>query len=238
MKTSGELKQVAKNSLSGKWGSAIALNMIPVLLNVILIILPAMLAIFGWLIFSENFDVIDGVTNQVRNENITDFWDQVSTLISSLFFMGISWTHLALVRDRNTKIMPLENNLQGFKAGIIGNNFFINIMTLILTALWSLLFVIPGIVKSYSYSQVNYLFHDRLERHEPVQVMDVITDSRRLMDGHKGRLFTLDLSFIGWHILAILSLGIGYIWLTPYINATKAAFYQDLIENRDEFGMY
>ncbi|MGX7030289.1 DUF975 family protein [Vagococcus zengguangii] len=234
MKTSAELKQIAKSSLQGKWGAAIMLNLVPVLLNVILTIIPVMLAIFGWIFLSRNFDV---TIESLNGDNIADFWDRSSTLIGSLFFMGISWTHLALVRNRSTQIMPLENNLQGFKAGVIGNNFFINIMIFILTALWSMLFVIPGIIKTYSYSQVNYLFYDRLEHNEPVQVMDVITDSRRLMNGHKGRLFMLDLSFIGWHILAALSFGIGYLWLTPYINATKAAFYQDLIENNYEFGL-
>ncbi len=61
--------------------------------------------------------------------------------------------------------------------------------------------------------------------------MDTITASRRLMKGQKGRLFWLDLSFIGWHILAILTIGIGYLWLNPYISATKAAFYEDLQNN-------
>ena len=48
------------------------------------------------------------------------------------------------------------------------------------------------------------------------------------MKGYKGQLFILDLSFIGWHILAIMTAGIGYLWLTPYISTTKAAFYDNL----------
>ncbi|HAX1154783.1 TPA: DUF975 family protein, partial [Enterococcus faecium] len=51
---------------------------------------------------------------------------------------------------------------------------------------------------------------------------------RKLMDGYKGQLFWLDLSFIGWHILALATAGIGYLWLSPYISATKAAFYEQL----------
>ena len=50
------------------------------------------------------------------------------------------------------------------------------------------------------------------------------------MDGYKAQLFILNLSFIGWHILSIFTLGIGYLWLTPYISATKAAFYNNLIQ--------
>ena len=50
----------------------------------------------------------------------------------------------------------------------------------------------------------------------------------KLMDDYKGQLFWLDLSFIGWHILALATAGIGYLWLSPYISATKAAFYEQL----------
>lgn len=50
------------------------------------------------------------------------------------------------------------------------------------------------------------------------------------MNGYKRKLFLLDLSFIGWHILAILSLGIGYLWLIPYIYTTKAVFYENLLK--------
>ena len=55
------------------------------------------------------------------------------------------------------------------------------------------------------------------------------------MNGYKGQLFWLDLSFIGWHILAWLTCGIGYLWLNPYIYATKAVFYNNLSEESDIF---
>jgi len=58
--------------------------------------------------------------------------------------------------------------------------------------------------------------------------MDCINYSKEMMRGHKYRLLLLNLSFIGWHILSILTLGIGYIWLRPYIFATRAGFYNDL----------
>lgn len=62
-------------------------------------------------------------------------------------------------------------------------------------------------------------------------MLDTITASRHLMIGHKGRLFWLDLTFIGWYLLTALTAGIAYLWVAPYISATKAAFYEDLQRN-------
>lgn len=59
---------------------------------------------------------------------------------------------------------------------------------------------------------------------------DAIERSMELMDGHKGELFLLDLSFIGWAILSILSCGIGFLWLTPYMETAHAHFYEHLKE--------
>lgn len=99
----------------------------------------------------------------------------------------------------------------------------------IFTTLWGLLLVIPGIIKSYSYSQSYFIYYDIVqETGQTPKVLDTITASRKLMDGYKGKLFWLDLSFIGWHILALATAGIGYLWLSPYISATKAAFYEQL----------
>ncbi|MDR0771905.1 MAG: DUF975 family protein [Candidatus Peribacteria bacterium] len=93
--------------------------------------------------------------------------------------------------------------------------------------LWSLLLVIPGIIKGYSYALVPYLLRDN----KKLEYNDVITKSRKLMDGHKFNLFVLDLSFLGWAILALLSFGIGFFWLIPYIETTRAAFYEDLMKD-------
>ena len=80
-------------------------------------------------------------------------------------------------------------------------------------ALWTLLFIIPGIVKTYSYHLTEFI-----SRKEPkMSATDCITKSREIMNGHKWELFVFQLSFIGWHLLAILTCGILYIWLAPYI---------------------
>ena len=95
---------------------------------------------------------------------------------------------------------------------------------------WTLLFIIPGIIKSYSYSQTYFIYKDCLAsgRNEDMNYLDYVTESRKLMKGHKFELFVLQLSFLGWAILSVLTLGIGFIWLIPYINGVMAEFYNDL----------
>jgi len=96
----------------------------------------------------------------------------------------------------------------------------------VFTFLWALLFIVPGIIKGYAYAMTPYILNDNPEL-GPNQAR---LKSIEMMRGYKGKLFGLDLSFIGWHLLCILSLGIGYIWLTPYITTARAAFYQELLE--------
>ena len=91
-------------------------------------------------------------------------------------------------------------------------------------ALWSLLFIIPGIMKGYSYAMTPFI----LAEHPNLTASQAIDLSKDLMDGHKGELFVLDLSFIGWIILAVLTLNLGHIALNPYRNAAYAAFYRQL----------
>lgn len=92
------------------------------------------------------------------------------------------------------------------------------------TLLWTLLLVIPGIIKAYSYSMTFYILRENPE----MTAGDAITASQKMMDGHKMDLFLLSLSFIGWAILASITFGIGYLWLIPYVYTAYAAFYETL----------
>ena len=115
------------------------------------------------------------------------------------------------------------------RMSIFGRALGLRLMTGILTALWSLLFVIPGIVAAYRYALAPYL----MAEHPEIGVMEAISQSKALMRGNKWRLFCLQLSFIGWGILSTLTMGIGNLWLAPYRNAAKAAFYLELTGRRD-----
>lgn len=90
--------------------------------------------------------------------------------------------------------------------------------------LWSLLFLIPGIIKSYSYAMTPFILNDEPE----LGADEVICKSMAMMRGHKMKLFLLDLSFIGWGLLSVLTLGIGLLWLVPWMESARAAFYLDL----------
>ena len=98
----------------------------------------------------------------------------------------------------------------------------VTIITTVYVFLWSLLLVIPGIIKAISYSQAMYI----VAENKGIPALKAIEESKKMMDGHKMEYFILSLSFIGWSILADLTFCILYIWLMPYINATFANYYK------------
>ena len=93
--------------------------------------------------------------------------------------------------------------------------------------LWTLLFIIPGIVKSYAYRMVPYILADNPK----LGADNAITLSRKMMDGNKFALFVLELSFIGWFLLGLLALGVGILFVNPYCYATEAQLYLVLRDN-------
>lgn len=103
------------------------------------------------------------------------------------------------------------------------------------TALWSLLFVIPGIVKSYEYRMIPYI----LAENENITTDEAFIRSKEMMDGNKWNAFVLDLSFIGWEILNAFTLGIlGIFYVNPYIHQTDAALYDCLKIQRSTFSYH
>ena len=105
-----------------------------------------------------------------------------------------------------------------------GKLFIANLLTTIFVFLWSLLFVIPGIIAAYSYSMVFYI----LDENPEMSAMDAIRASKQMMKGHKWELFCLHISFIGWAFLSVFTLGIGYLFLSPYMIAADCAFYNEV----------
>ena len=118
---------------------------------------------------------------------------------------------------------------------IFSREYFVPVLVLyilqaIFTFLWTLLFVIPGLIKSYSYSQTYYIYKDVNQKGEAnnLNYLDYITLSRELMNGHKFEMFVLQLSFIGWWLLVFLTFGIAAIWVYPYYQTTMSAYYKNL----------
>ena len=98
------------------------------------------------------------------------------------------------------------------------------------TVIFSIAALVYVLIISLMYSQINLIILDNPE----LDIIDTMRRSRTLMSGYKWKLFLLGLSFIGWILLGILTLGIGYLWLFPYIDATQAAFYCDIKGAQDE----
>lgn len=108
------------------------------------------------------------------------------------------------------------------------NGFCLRFFKGLFIFLWSLLLVIPGIVAAYRYAMAEYIMLEN----PGMGALEAIKESKRLMDGNKSRLFCLDLSFIGWDILGMITLGIGMIFVRPYENAAHAAFYREITRAR------
>ena len=116
------------------------------------------------------------------------------------------------------------NLLDGF--GMFGRIILLNLLEWLFIMLWSLLFVIPGIIAAYRYRMALYLLLD----HPEMSVMQCIRESKRMMKGHKGELFVMDLSFLGWAILESIPV-FGYavqVWTTPYISMSYVLYYEAL----------
>lgn len=158
--------------------------------------------------------VINGVIN-----SIPIVGPIASLFLTGAFTLGQCYFFLRLVRQREVAI---EDIFSGFKQ--YSRSLILCLLTGIFVLLWSLLLIVPGIVASMRYSMAYYILRD----HPEMGGLEAINRSKEMMYGHKGRLFMLGLSFIGWALLCILTVGIGFLWLVPYIQASIANFYENL----------
>lgn len=135
--------------------------------------------------------------------------------------LGLAYCFLKQTRDGQA--MSIKDLFIGFSSQF-GQLLLLGLMQSIFIFLWTLLFVVPGIVKSYAYSMAYYIKAD----HPEYSWKECLDESQKMMQGHKGELFVQDLSFIGWLILGGLCMGIGTLWVAPYIQAARAQFYESL----------
>jgi len=138
--------------------------------------------------------------------------------------MAYGVCYMFLKQRRDGCKMDLNDLFSGFSSDF-GQNFLIGLMSSIFIALWSLLLVFPGIIKYYAYSMAYFIKADNPD----YDWQQCIRASKELTYGHKGELFVLDLSFLGWYIVGSLLLGIGTLWVVPYHTAAKAVFYDQLV---------
>ena len=137
-------------------------------------------------------------------------------LLSGPLTLGIYGILLTIHRGGE---VSYNNLFEGFRNFL--SPFLAFLLTSIFTFLWTLLFIVPGIMAALRYSQTFYILKDNpgMDGNEAIQ------KSKAMMDGHKGELFTLWLSFIGWYLLCVITLGIACIWVVPYVSMSLAGYY-------------
>ena len=140
-------------------------------------------------------------------------------ILGSVIEVGYAKVNLNLLQHQDPSFDTLFSCFAYWKTTAVSS-----LLRSIYILLWSLLLVIPGIIASYSYRMTSYILAENPE----LTASEAIERSKHMMDGHKMDLFILELSFIGWDILCLLTLGIGNLWLRPYKEAAFAVFYRDL----------
>ena len=256
MKYAADFRADAREALRGRWPIAILTGFVASLIG-------AHIATSGGGSSNSNNDSTRAV---VRDFQATEFWLQYRTIIIAAIVLLVIWLIVTIVIGGAGKLgyatfnLKLVDNKDVALADLfsqfhrLGDGFCMNFLMGLYTLLWTLLFIIPGLIKTYSYAMTPYI----LAENPGMTATDAITESRRIMDGNKWRLFCLGFSFIGWGLLcaaptlialfivsriaietqnlavllwiipASIPSFIGSLFLTPYQEAAWAAFYRDV----------
>ena len=202
-----DLKDQALTSLRGKWGSFVGLTFIYMLL----VGLASSLSSFGTIFEGSSF----------------------ATLALFLSGSGFLLTILMLPMSMGFSVAHLHSSRQDLPADIgdlfYGYKNFGHVLVTLLVMVFAIiggciLLIVPGIILAFAYAMVPYILRD----HPELSAMETLQMSRAMMKGHKMDLFLLELSFIGWLFLALLTFGIGYLWLIPYMQMTITKFYEEI----------
>lgn len=181
------------------------------------------LATIAIYLISGGFSIYVNIATVINHDDpspTVGYSSSVITLLLIPFTIAASGFYLNHIRGFNPEWKSL------YKEGIdnYGSYLVTGVLVNAFTVLWSLLFVVPGIIKALAYSQAKYVIHDnpRLKGKEAIEI------SKRMTNGFKGDLFSMYLSFIGWYILVGLTGGILSIYVTPYVETTAAMYYENL----------
>ncbi|NMM66023.1 DUF975 family protein [Clostridium sp. P21] len=143
----------------------------------------------------------------------------ITLVLCGPFTFGLASCFMKLVRKEPFRFENLFDGFQHFVSTIV-----LTLLETLFMFLWSLLFIIPGIIAYYRYSMAFYILNDNPE----IGALEALSRSKQMMAGYKWKLFCLYFSFIGWGIVSCITLGIGLFWLIPYINTSIANFYENL----------
>lgn len=210
------LKAQAREALAGKWWTAILVAAVATIVGSL-----------GHTIFPD--DDIYRVFNKASREiYLTDtlrfsfkngIFGIAAFIMGGVLDLGYSQFANKMLNKQDASFQDLTSQFHRF-----GDGFVQMLLRNIYTALWTCLLIIPGIIASYSYAMTPYIMLDQPE----LSPSQAIAESKEMMKGHKGELFTLHLSMLGWSILSVLTLNLGFLALNPYLKLSEAAFYRQL----------
>ena len=226
-KTFRELKGEARAALKGKWGEA-ALAIFAYF--IIIIVIEGGMSIFQLLDhdFMHRYEafILQGNPEAAMAFLTGSMWKYwigailVNFFVGAPLVVGLYNTFLWLLRgNKNIVDNMFKLGFKPYWRSVLG--YFLMVVKIYL---WMLLLIIPGIIKAFAYALTPYILKDNPE----LSCLEAIERSRLMMKGNKWRLFVLCLSFIGWFLLCLLTLGIGFFWFAPYVYTTVAAFYEDV----------
>ena len=192
-------KNRALSALENKWGNFVAITFV-----------------YGFII---------GITQILSGDKDSPAILHLIGLVLFILALPLTWGYqtLFLGAVRGGEVTA-KDMFEGYNKELFSRVLTTTLLYYVYVFLWSMLLLIPGCIKAYSYAMTPFILKDNPEMKNNA----AIEESMRMMDGHKLELFLLDLSFIGWAILSILTCCIGFLWLTPYMNMARVNFYEDL----------
>ncbi|MQS52585.1 DUF975 family protein [Lactobacillus salsicarnum] len=238
-----EIKKEVQSLLEGNWKKGILLTLVPLILGIIFLVTLTFVQPnsvspsspeFGYVGFGYSLgQSVHGAWTILMFLLVFVFSALIMLLQNSILFTGLDW-----IRNPEMSFNPVKSSFSCFKKTSWWQLVIIMFFQTMFVIFWSILLIIPGIIKMFSYSQAFFLYKDVQGRGEDeakkYSLISYITMSRRLMRGHKWEYFVLNLSFIGWFILGNMSSGIGYIWILPYYGITYSNYYNKLIAQHPE----
>lgn len=214
--TNRDIRSRARQTLEGKWGVAILTAFLAALLGGLAIGGPGRIEIDEEWIASLPELVRACIGLVITISGAIGF---AQFILGGVVQLGYSRFLLDMHDDKEAGVSDLFSQFDRF-----GDGFCLSLLRSIFTFLWALLFIIPGVIASLSYSMAHFI----MVENPHMTAREALKASKQLMDGHKWDLFCLNWSFLGWVLLSILTLGIGDLWLNPYMNAAHAAFYRSI----------
>ena len=214
--TNQDYKNAALAALKGKWAPAVLASIV-----IILVMVPYYIFNFG------TTSITASIQTDPSSAPSWYWWTFLVVILYLLLFVvpllcvGYYNAFKSLLKDGDDRVTA---NMFNVGLGKWGRNVWGMILMSLKLILWYLLLIIPGIIKAFGYALTPFLLVDCPEL-TPLQCIKL---SDKMMKGHKFDLFFLELSFIGWILLGMLTLCIGYLWLMPYMYTSIAAFYQDV----------